>query len=82
MPTEAHPWHTSSASETDLHEEPKRREMTYLMEFLIMTAVFMFIMVVMIYTATSFLCVQCLMKRMQCKQESTRGGRRRKSGDG
>lgn len=54
MPTEAHPWHTSSASETDLHEEPKRREMTYLMEFLIMTAVFMFIMVVMIYTATFF----------------------------
>jgi hypothetical protein len=60
MLTEAHPRHTSSASQTGLREEPKRREMTYLMEFLIMTAFFMFIMVVIIGTAT-FLPVRSLM---------------------
>jgi hypothetical protein len=54
MPAQVHHWHALNASQTDSSEESRKRVMTYLMQFWIMTALFVLIIVAVIYTATVF----------------------------
>jgi hypothetical protein len=54
MPAQVHHWYTWNTSQTNSSVESRKCEITYLMQFCIMTAFFVFIMVVMIYTATFF----------------------------
>jgi hypothetical protein len=54
MPAQVHHWRIWHLSRTDSSEDPRKWEITYLMQFGIMTAFFVFIMVVIIYVATFF----------------------------
>jgi hypothetical protein len=54
MPAQVHHPYTWSGSQTNSSEESKKWEMTYLMQFCIMTALFVFIMVVITFMATFF----------------------------
>jgi hypothetical protein len=54
MPAQVHHWYTWNASQADSSEKSRKCGMTYLMQFCIMTAFFVLIIVVMISTATFF----------------------------
>jgi hypothetical protein len=52
MPAQVHHRYTWNVAQTDSSEESRKCEMTYLMQFFIMTVFFVFIMVAIIYAAT------------------------------
>jgi hypothetical protein len=54
MPTQVRHWYTWNAARTDSSEVSSKWEMTYLMQFCIMAAFFVLIMVIIMYVATFF----------------------------